>query len=64
MPTQQPSEQLIHDRINLARLEARLVKSLDDSEWNNDGDQLESWIKVQGTLQVCRHAFHAYDLKY
>ena len=41
-----------HDRINLGRLVKRLEKSVEGEDWSQD-DGHNTWIKTQGTLQVC-----------
>ncbi|KZT63735.1 hypothetical protein DAEQUDRAFT_733503 [Daedalea quercina L-15889] len=53
----QSSEQLVHDRINLARLVRRLEKTIAAENW--DAEQLPpraTWIKTQQTLQKLKYA--------
>ena len=50
----QSSEQLLHDRVNLARLVRRLEKSV-ASEYGTNGTNAGTemaWVKAQGTVQV------------
>ena len=50
----QSSEQLLHDRVNLARLVRRLEKSV-ASEYGANGINAGSemaWVKAQRTVQV------------
>lgn len=47
-------EQVVHDRINLVRLVRRLEKSVADiAQPEPQGNSSTSWVRTQGTLQVC-----------
>ena len=50
----QPSEQVLHDRVNLHRLLRRLEKTVASPEWEAETRQPEraAWIKTKGMLQV------------
>lgn len=50
----QTSEQLLHDRVNLARLVRQLEKSVASEQWatsTGNGNE-RAWVKAQGTVQV------------
>ncbi|KAK7692130.1 hypothetical protein QCA50_003749 [Cerrena zonata] len=52
------SEQLLHDRVNLARLVRRLEKSVASEQLasnNNTGNEI-AWVKSQGTVQKVKFA--------
>lgn len=52
----QSNEQVIHDRVNLARLVRRLEKAIAAEDWDSGSlPQRATWIKTQQTLQVRRH---------
>jgi hypothetical protein len=57
----QPTEQAVHDRINLLRLVRALEKSVNGEEWLGDTREpgRAAWIKTQGALQV-RLCFEVY----
>jgi SNARE protein 1 len=46
-------EQLAHDEINVKRLVRRLEKVVSDPLDESPGEA--TWIKAQGTLQVCSY---------
>lgn len=50
-------EQVLHDRVNLARLVRRLEKTVTDETWTDDvlGASMPTpiWIRTRGALQVC-----------
>ncbi|KAI9061712.1 hypothetical protein FKP32DRAFT_1575345 [Trametes sanguinea] len=53
------SENLLHDRINLARLVRRLEKTVSSEGWPDDtasATSLPPWIATRGTLQKVKHA--------
>ncbi|KAF7790066.1 hypothetical protein EIP86_001016 [Pleurotus ostreatoroseus] len=52
----QPSEQLLHDRVNLSRLLRRLEKTVVSQEWEEETRQptRATWIKTKGLLQYAR----------
>ncbi|CAL1706007.1 unnamed protein product [Somion occarium] len=54
----QTSEQILHDRVNLARLVRRLEKTVATENWNTDVDATSNatWIKARGTLQKVKFA--------
>ena len=51
-----PTEQILHDRVNLARLVCRLEKTISDETWTEDptgsSTSTPTWIRARGTLQV------------
>lgn len=51
----QPTEQLLHDRVNLTRLLRRLEKTVASQEWEEETRHpaRTTWIKTKGLLQVC-----------
>lgn len=57
------NDQILHDRINLPRLVKRLERSVSEEVWS-DTSQRDTWIKAQGTLQVCSHFLVVVSLKY
>lgn len=46
------NDQILHDKINLPRLVKRLEKSVSEEDWS-DTSRRDTWMKAQGTLQVC-----------
>ncbi|KAI0948928.1 hypothetical protein AcW1_008666 [Taiwanofungus camphoratus] len=53
----QSSEQVVHDKLNLARLVRRLEKSITSEDWSADGlPPQATWIKARGTLQKLKYA--------
>lgn len=54
--TFQSNEQIIHDKVNLARLVRRLEKTIAAEDWDTGSlPPRATWIKTQQTLQVSRH---------
>ena len=53
-----PTEQILHDRVNLARLVCRLEKTISDETWTEDptgsSTSTPTWIRARGILQVRR----------
>jgi SNARE protein 1 len=47
-------EQLVHEEINVRRLVRRLEKTVSDPFWDESPGE-DTWIKAQGTLQVCSY---------
>ncbi|EJF65217.1 hypothetical protein DICSQDRAFT_132771 [Dichomitus squalens LYAD-421 SS1] len=54
------TEQVLHDRVNLARLVHRLEKMVADETWMEDvagsSTSTPAWIRTRGTLQKVKHA--------
>ncbi|KAI0061617.1 hypothetical protein BV25DRAFT_1886327 [Artomyces pyxidatus] len=51
----QSPEQVLHDRVNLARLVRRLDKAVAESDWDNSSGQ-EVWLRSQSMLQKLKYA--------
>jgi len=50
-----PSDQLVHDKVNLFRLVKRLEKSVSEDDWSDDVSR-DTWIRAQETMQKIKHA--------
>ncbi|KAH9858986.1 hypothetical protein C2E23DRAFT_800851 [Lenzites betulinus] len=53
------SDQLLHDRVNLARLVRRLEKTVSNDTWPNEVTEsasIPAWITTRRTLQKVKHA--------
>lgn len=52
----QSNEQMIHDKVNLARLVRRLEKTVASEDWGTESlPPRVTWLKTQQTLQVRPH---------
>ncbi|KAI1794230.1 hypothetical protein LXA43DRAFT_166444 [Ganoderma leucocontextum] len=55
-----PTEQVLHDRVNLTRLVRRLEKTVTDETWTDkvlgSSTSPPTWIRTRGALQKVKHA--------